>query len=374
MPMPPAAGPEPAAPPPPDTLQLLRENWGWAAVAVAVLVVLYFLGPILMPFVIGAALAYLGDPIVDQLERLHLSRTAGVCVVFAVIGALFSGVMLLLVPVIGRQFVTLTHSIPAWLAWIQDNALPAIGIHLQEGNRLDSQGITDLLRAHLGSASDVAGRILGRLGRSTPVVIAVVVNLLLIPIVAFYLLRDWDHLVARIDDLIPRHLHQKGRQLAHETDVVLNRLIRGQLLVMIALAIIYSVGLSIVGLNVALLIGIAAGIISFIPYLGFISGLVAASIAIIVQTHDPLTVLWVAVVFTVGQVMESGVLTPKLIGDRIGVHPVAVIFAILAGGQLFGFVGVLLALPAAAVLAVLARHARNSWMDSPLYNGHSRVP
>lgn len=358
----------------PSATRLLRENWGWAAIAVALLVLLVFLAPILMPFVIGAALAYLGDPIVDRLERLHLSRTMGVCIVFLVAAAVITGVIFLLVPLIADQVKTLIKSIPSWLAWVQDSALPALGLHLPAGVRLDTHGLGQLLEQNLGSASGVAGNVLGRIGHSTTTVLATVVDALLTPIVAFYLLRDWDHLVGHIGRLVPRQFQGRARDLAHETDHVLNGLIRGQLLVMVALAAIYSIGLTIVGLNVALLIGVSAGIISFIPYLGFVAGLVTAAIAIFVQTQDPLSVLWVAVVFAIGEFMESGVLTPKLIGDRIGVHPVAVIFAILAGGQLFGFVGVLLALPAAAVIAVLARHAREGWIASPLYNGQSRNP
>ncbi|HEU0195957.1 MAG TPA: AI-2E family transporter [Nevskiaceae bacterium] len=369
-PAPPSPAPEDLSRP--GTTQLLRENWGWAAAAIITLVVLYFLGPILMPFVIGAALAYLGDPLVDRLERLHLSRTMGVCVVFVVAAAIIAGVMLLLVPMIGSQVTIMINSIPSWLNWIQDKALPAMGLHLPPGVRLNIHGLTQLVEQNLGGAGSLAGAVLSRVGHSTTTVFAAVVDVLLTPIVAFYLLRDWDHLVARIDQLIPVHVHDRARLLAHETDNVLNSLIRGQLLVMIALAAVYSIGLTIVGLHVALLIGVAAGIVSFIPYLGFISGLLAAAIAIFVQTGEPLAVLWVVIVFGIGEFLESGVLTPKLIGDRIGVHPVAVIFAILAGGQLFGFIGVLVALPVAAILAVLARHARSSWLASPLFQGHSR--
>jgi predicted PurR-regulated permease PerM len=173
--------------------------------------------------------------------------------------------------------------------------------------------------------------------------------------------------VARIDQLIPSKLRPHAEAMASETDGVLSALIRGQLLVMAALAAFYGVGLSIVGLKVALLIGIFTGLVSFIPYLGFISGLLAAGIAMLVQTQELMPLLWVALVFGVGQILESGVLTPKLVGDRIGLHPVAVIFSILAGGQLFGFVGVLVALPVAAVIAVLLRHARRQWLRSTLY-------
>lgn len=367
----------PSAPAPsahPDATQLLRENWGWVAIAIGLLVVLVFLAPILMPFVIGAALAYLGDPIVDHLERWHLSRTMGVCVVFVVIAAVIAGIFFLLIPLIVDQIKTLINNIPTWLAWIQGTALPAIGLDIPASAHLNTHELTQLIERNLGSAGGIAGSVLGRIGHSTTAILATTVDVLLTPIVAFYLLRDWDHLVEHLDQMVPRQFKGRARSLAHETNQVLNGLIRGQLLVMVALGFIYSVGLTLVGLNVALLIGVAAGIVSFIPYLGFISGFIAAAIAIFVQTQDPLSILWVALVFAVGEIMESGVLQPKLIGDRIGVHPVAVIFAILAGGQLFGFIGVLLSLPAAAVIAVLARHAREGWMSSSLYKGQTRTP
>jgi predicted PurR-regulated permease PerM len=150
---------------------------------------------------------------------------------------------------------------------------------------------------------------------------------------------------------------------------VLSSLIRGQLAVMASLAVIYGGGLTLVGVNFGLLIGVISGLVSFIPYLGFISGLLTASIAMLVQTQSPVSLLWVGLVYGVGQVMESGVLTPMLVGDRIGLHPVAVIFAIMAGGQLFGFIGVLIALPTAAVIAVLMRHTRRRWLQSPVYRG-----
>ncbi len=174
-------------------------------------------------------------------------------------------------------------------------------------------------------------------------------------------------MVARVRNLIPRRLLPQGIAFASEADDVLSALIRGQLLVMLALAVIYSLGLWIVGLKVALLIGILSGLVSFVPYLGFVGGLLAASIAMLVQEQSITGVAWVTLVFTVGQMLEGGVLTPMLVGDRIGLHPVAVIFAIMAGGQLFGFVGVLVALPVAAVLAVLVRHALKRWARSPLY-------
>lgn len=352
-----------------EAVGLLRQNWGWFAAGAAMLVLLYLLGPILAPFLVSAGLAYIGDPLVDRLEKLGLGRTPGVCIVFVVFFGVLVTALVLMVPMLEEQVVTFAQNIPDWLKWLQDVGLPRIGVHLPSGVRLDAVGLRNAITHNLTQAGDIAETVFNRVKESTPALLGFIANLLLIPVVSFYLLRDWDLLVARIDQLIPPRLRPHAEGLARETDGVLSALIRGQLLVMAALAAIYSIGLTLAGLKVALLIGICSGLVSFIPYLGFISGLIAASIAMVVQTQEVAPLLWVAVVFGVGQVLESGVLTPMLVGDRIGLHPVAVIFSILAGGQLFGFVGVLVALPVAAVLAVLLRHARQHWLRSSLYVG-----
>jgi predicted PurR-regulated permease PerM len=350
-----------------EAYSLLRENWGWIAGAAGALTLLYYLGPILAPFLVSAGLAYLGDPLVDRLEKLRLPRTAGVAIVFVVFFGVLVTALVLMVPMLEQQIVTFAQNIPEWLKWVQDVGLPKLGVHLPAGVRLDATGLRNAITHNLGEAGDIASAVLSRVEQSTPALLGFFADLLLIPIVSFYLLRDWDLLVARIDQLIPPRLRPRAEQLARETDGVLSALIRGQLLVMAALAVYYSVGLGIAGLKVALLVGIFTGLVSFIPYLGYFSGLVAACIAMAVQTQEVTPVLWVAVVYAVGQVLESGLLTPLLVGDRIGLHPVAVIFAILAGGQLLGFAGVLVALPVAAVVAVLLRHAREHWLQSPLY-------
>jgi predicted PurR-regulated permease PerM len=369
------------APPPSDedsvgqeAYGLLRQNWGWLAAAAAILVLLYYLGPILAPFLVSAGLAYLGDPLVDRLELLRLPRTAGVALVFVVFFGLLITALVLMVPMLEEQVISLAQNVPDWLKWVQDTGLPKIGIHLPPGIRLDATGLRNAISGNLGQAGDIAKSVLGHVGASTPALLGFVANLLLIPIVSFYLLRDWDLLVARIDQFIPPRLRPYAESLARETDGVLSALIRGQLLVMAALAAYYSAALTVAGLKVALLVGIFTGLVSFIPYLGYAGGLLAAGIAMVVQTQEAGSLLWIAGVYGFGQVLESGVLTPMLVGDRIGLHPVAVIFAILAGGQLFGFVGVLVALPVAAVIAVLARHARTRWMRSPLYLGRRAAP
>ncbi len=193
-------------------------------------------------------------------------------------------------------------------------------------------------------------------------------NLFLIPVITFYLLRDWDRLVAYIHDLLPRDVEPTVSMLTKQSDEVLGAFLRGQMLVMLALGTIYSIGLKFVGLEFSLLIGMLAGLLSFIPYMGLIVGVIAASIAVMLQTQDPTNLLWVGAVFVIAQMIEGTVLTPLLVGDRIGLHPVAVIFAVLAGGQLFGFFGILLALPVFAIIAVVMRYLHKSYKDSHLYS------
>ncbi|HWU68710.1 MAG TPA: AI-2E family transporter [Stenotrophobium sp.] len=347
----------------------LKQHWPWIAGGVAVLVLLWLLSPILTPFVVGAGLAYLGDPIVDRLQKLRMSRTLGVVVVFVVLSGFGLLLALLIVPLLQNQFITLLRSLPDWLRWLQDTALPRLGLPLPDGMQLNADDLRNVVSAHWNKAGGIAMALWDQVTHSGPALFTAAANLLLVPIVSFYLLRDWDDLVAWVRDLIPpRHLPQVSA-LAAESDEVLGAFIRGQLLVMAALAAIYSIGLWLAGVNLALVIGIGAGLVSFVPYLGFIVGISAASIAVLVQTGELLPLLWVAIAFGVGQVAESAFLTPNLVGDRIGLHPVAVIFAVMAGGQLFGFIGVLLALPAAAVIAVLLRHTREHWLRSALYRG-----
>jgi predicted PurR-regulated permease PerM len=354
-------------------VRLLRDNWGWFVAGIGLLAMLYVLGPIMSPFVVGAILAYLGDPIVDRLER-WMSRTVAVSIVFVVITAVVVTALIVLVPMLQEQVLVLVHNVPIWLQWVQDTGLPKLGIHLPAGIRLNADGLQKLVTDHWSSAGDFAQNLFGRISQSTPALLGFLADLLLIPIVAFYLLRDWHKMITKIHDLLPVRLQPQAEQFAGETNNVLSGLIRGQLLVMGALAIYYTTGLYIVGLNVALLVGIFAGLVSFVPYLGFISGVIIASVAMGIQKQELLPVVWVLAVFGIGQTLESGFLTPKLIGDRIGLHPVAVIFAILAGGQLFGFIGVLVALPVAAVLAVMARHMLKRWVRSALYLGYTPNP
>lgn len=343
----------------------------WLLAAAAWLWLLHLLGPILMPFVLGAAMAYVGDPIVDRLEGRYVSRTLGVALVFLLFGLLGLGLTLVLVPLLFDQVAEALKRIPVLLDWVQNQALPALGLELPDGAKLDSQGVRDLLLKNWQTLSGSAQELLAPLSRSGAEVLAVGLNLVMVPVVTFYLLRDWDVLVALIGRYLPRRQEPMIRRFFLDADQVLGSFIRGQLLVMAALGTIYTLGLWALGLNLALLVGLSAGLLSFVPYLGTFLGVVMALIAMLLQDPGLLPLLGVGAVFAVGQVLEGAVLTPWLVGDRIGLHPVAVIFAVMAGGQLFGFLGVLLALPAAAVLAVGVRRASAMWLASAAYRGEA---
>ncbi|MGZ8160609.1 MAG: AI-2E family transporter, partial [Methylobacter sp.] len=227
--------------------------------------------------------------------------------------------------------------------------------------------IVNLIKGHWEQAGGIAATLMSSVSHSGGVIAEWLMNLLLIPVVTFYLLRDWDGLVVKVHDLLPRRVAPTAAKLAGEVDAVLSAFVRGQLYVMLALGCIYSIGLWITGLDLALLIGMLAGLVSFVPYLGSIVGIVAACVAALVQFHELIQLVPVAIVFIIGQSLEGMVLTPMLVGDKIGLHPVAVMFAVLAGGQLFDFLGILLALPVASVIMVLLRHVHDLYRYSDFY-------
>ena len=329
---------------------------------------LYLLSPILMPFIIGALLAYLGDPLVDRLEKTRLSRTLSVCVVFTIMTLLGLLLLLIILPQLERQITGLVTRLPQFISWTQENILPRLSTLLGlEPGALDLGVIKEAFTNNMKDISGIMGRMLVKLTQSGQLVLVWFAYLTLIPVVTFYLLRDWDVLVGKVHDLIPRPYEKLASKLARQCDEVLAEFMRGQFLVMLAQAILYTIGLWIVGLEFFLLIGMLAGLVSFVPYLGFIVGIGVASVAGFMQFHDIIHLIYILIVFGVGQAIEGMLLSPLLVGDRIGLHPVAVIFAVMAGGQLFGFVGVLVALPVAAVIVVLLRHIHESYLESSLY-------
>ena len=345
----------------------------WLVIASAVFWLVWMLGPILTPFVLAALLGWLGDPLVDRLQRAGRSRPVAVTIVFALMSLALVVALLILVPMIEKQIVTLITALPEYRDWFMQQAVPWIerhtGFALMEW--LDPNRVVDWVRSHWQQAGGVAAAFFGYLSRSGVAMVAWIANVLLLPILTFYFLRDWDKLVAHVATMIPRDHVGTISRLASDSSDVLSAFLRGQFLVMLALGFIYAIGLTLVGVKLGLLIGVIAGLISFVPYLGAATGIVLALIAAIVQSQgfDLTLLILVGVVFTVGQLLESYVLTPRIVGDRIGLHPVVVVFAVMAGGQLFGFLGMLLALPTAAVANVLLRFATERYTQSELYAG-----
>lgn len=316
----------------------------------------YLLAPILTPFLVSALLAYLGDPLVDRLEARRVPRSAAVTLVFVVLFALVLALLLLLVPLIEGQISRLLERLPGYLEWARGTLLVRVQGLLPEGQWPDLPSLQKAISAHWGKAGGLLSWLWESVRSSGGALVLWLGNLLLIPVLTFYLLRDWDHLVAGVRALLPRSSALLWCRLAAESDAVLGAFLRGQLTVMAVLALIYSVGLGLAGLDLALLLGVFAGLLSFVPYLGPIVGIASAGVAAYLQFQGLDGLPWVIVVFVVGQLVEGMWLTPRLVGERIGLHPVAVIFAVMAGGQLYGFVGVLLALPVAAVAMVMIRH------------------
>jgi predicted PurR-regulated permease PerM len=357
---------------------LKRLQWGLVALTAGWL--LWLLSPVLAPFVFAAMLGWLGDPLVDRMQARGVPRNGAVVIVFAGMTAVALLALLLLVPLLQRQVATLFASLPHYREWLVGTALPWLEAKtgLELVGWLDPSRLFALVRSHWEQAGGAAATLLGYLSRSGFALLGWVANVVLLPVLTFFFLRDWDVFVERIAALVPRDRAVVATRLARESSEVLGGFLRGQLLVMLALGVLYSVGLLAVGLDLGLLVGVVAGLLTFVPYLGPTTVVVLGGTAALAQFGDWQHLVGVGVVFAVGQVIESYWLTPKLVGNRIGLHPVAVIFAVLAGGTLFGFLGMLLALPVAAVANVLLRYAHERYLHSRLYAGqpeaHAAAP
>jgi predicted PurR-regulated permease PerM len=344
------------------------QNYLWVVGAVLVVAaLLHWLGPILTPFLIGGMLAYVGSPAVSWMAKRRVPRTVGALLVMLVALVLVLGLILVLAPLVHNEFSLLVKRLPELTAGLYAQFAPWLeekfGLQLQ----FDLESIKQLVAENLDSAQAVSLKVLTGLKTGGLLLVGILINLVLIPVVMFYLLRDWSRMVRRLDELVPRRWLAKVRTMSHEIDKVLGEFLRGQLSVMAVLAIYYAVALTIAGLQFALPIGILTGLLVFIPYVGFGLGLILGLLAALLQWHGWPGFAAVLAVYGIGQLLEGYVLVPWLVGNRIGLHPLAVIFALLAFGQLFGFAGVLLALPVSAALLVGLRHLRAEYHESPLY-------
>lgn len=344
----------------------------WLVIAGLVLLALLRLGAVLTPFVVAGVLAYALTPVVDWLDRVgrgFVPRWLSALGVELLLIVVLLGLMLLVVPILSKDIPLMRDQVPLLLdrltGWLGP-LLAQFGVKFSFDTASIKAALLDYLN---GNTESMLSSLLSSLKVGGSVAVAVIGNVVLIPVALFYLLMDWDRFVAQAVALVPPHLRQAFDSFRIESNTVLGQYLRGQLLVMLVLAIYYSVGLTLFGLELALPVGIFTGLAVFVPYVGFGLGLTLATLAGLLQFASLKAVLMVAVVYGIGQVIEGFFLTPRLVGERIGLHPLVVIFALLAFGQLFGFVGVLVALPASALLLVAARRLRASYLASRLYLG-----
>lgn len=350
---------------------LVAEN-RWLIFIIGFFALFYLVMPVLSPFLIAAILAYICDPLVDRLcllgyKKITIGRSlATVLVMLALFGAILL-LFLILVPLLQKESLLIAERLPTLISNLRLKIEPWLQAKFGISFAIDSMQVQEIISKNWKTAGDIAGDTLKIAGSHGLALIGLVANILLLPVVLFYLLRDWDDFMIGIGRLIPRHWATKTTAMATEIDQVLAEFMRGQLTVMLIMSIFYAAGLWFVGLDMALPIGIITGLLGFVPYLGPALGLSLAILMAALQFTSLSQVLPVLAVFGIGQLIESNIITPKLVGERIGLHPVVVIFALLAGGQLFGFSGVLLALPVTAAIAVGLRHTRESYLDSDAY-------
>jgi predicted PurR-regulated permease PerM len=349
-----------------------KQALAWAAIAAVGVLALWLLGPVLTPFVVACVLAYALTPLVNRLDALwggRMPRLMAVVLVEVLFILALLSLIFLIVPILAKEIPLMREQLPlladlfnAWLApWAAQ-----YGFHVA----LDVDSIKAFVVKYLNANfEDAFSSLLSSLKLGGSMALAVIGNAVLTPVALFYLLMDWDRFVGRLLALIPPRLRSAYDSFTNEADTVLGQYLRGQLLVMLSMAVFYSVGMSLFGLDLALPIGIFTGLAMFVPYLGFGIGLLLALLAGLLQFASIKAMVMVVVVFGTGQVLEGFVLTPRLVGERIGLHPLAVIFALLAFGQLFGLVGVLVALPASAVLLVAIRRVQTGYLASKLYTG-----
>ena len=346
----------------------------WAGVALALVGLFYALAPILAPFAIAAVFAYICDPAVNWLTARRIPRAAAVWMVIAGVGTALLLLLLILAPMVYREAVALIRRLPDLIELANARLAPLLLTHFGMDLQLDAAFVRGWIAEHWDTAQDLIPVVLGQLRASGSALLGLAASLFLIPVVMFYLLQDWPKLLANLQTVIPRPMLPRTMRIIGDIDRVLSEFLRGQLSVMLLLAVFYSAGLWLAGLRFALPVGIITGLLVFIPYVGFGGGLILAILTALLQAEGWSPLIGVAIVFGLGQLIESFLLTPYLVGERIGLHPLAVIFALMAFGQLFGFVGVLVALPASAAILVGLREVRTAWLASRLYLGDATTP
>lgn len=341
----------------------------WIAFALCVLWLLRQLSPILTPFLLGGILAYICNPLVQRLQNWRIPHIPAVLIVIVLLGLVIAGLLLLLIPLIQDEINLIINRGPDVMSFFNDKLTPWLRANLGLRLKLDPATLRKLLNDNFGTLQSATDSLFSSVRVGGLMVLSIVTTVLLAPVVLFYLLLDWQSLLARIEILIPRNWHARIMRLMHEVDAVLSEFLRGQILVMLLLALYYSSTLWFAGIPSAVSVGILTGLLIFIPYIGYFIGFALALILAGLQFEGFTPIMWVLIIYGIGQVLEGVLLTPWLVGHRIGLHPLAVLFALFAFGQLFGFVGVLLALPASAILLVALRELSRHYMASQFYSG-----
>ena len=348
-----------------DRLQTLI----WSLLGLAILWLLYLLSPILSPFLLAGILAYICAPPVEWLVRHRTPRLAGVLLVMLLLTAILALLALILLPLVTEEAQQLAARLPDGINLINEQLMPWLKERFDIQFKLDPASFSKLLADNRDSTQLIAQKLFASLKIGGIALFGIVANLLLAPVVMFYLLHDWHRILARFSNAIPRPWHAKTLQLVRQINAVLAEFLRGQVSVMLLLAAYYSAGLWLAGISFALPVGILTGLLVFIPYLGYATGFILALLVAVLQFSGMGPIFGVLAVYGIGQALESFILTPWLVGKRIGLHPLAVIFALLAFGQLFGFFGVLLALPVSAALLVGMREVSALYLASRFYRG-----
>ena len=349
-----------------DRLQTLI----WIVLGLSILWLLFLLSPILSPFLLAGILAYICAPLVGRLEKWGLPRLIAVPLVMLLVAAALVLLVLILLPLLHEEAQQLVARLPEVLALVNERAMPWLKDHFDIQLRLDTASLSKLLANDNTQA--VAQKLFQSLRIGGIALFGIITNLFLAPVVMFYLLRDWPLMLVRLSAAIPRPWHAKTIAIVNEIDAVLAEFLRGQVMVMLLLAGYYSAGLFLTGVSFALPVGILTGLLVFVPYLGFATGFILALLVAVLQFSGMAPIISVLAVYSIGQMLEGFILTPWLVGKRIGLHPLAVIFALLAFGQLFGFFGVLLALPFSAALLVGLREVRVLYLASRFYRGEGK--
>ncbi|SNZ08033.1 AI-2E family transporter [Cohaesibacter gelatinilyticus] len=354
-------------------MTLQKQFTFWFIALLALCLCLFLLRGILLPFVAGMALAYLLDPIADAFERLGMSRMLSTVTILILFLLIFMLAIVIIVPVLAHQMSGFAENLPGYIAKLQDFvSRQGASILPRFLNELDAAAVQANIKDLVSQGASWIGALIQSIWNGGQALLDIVALMVITPVVAFYLLYDWDRMIAKIDGWLPRDSQMTVRRLAAEIDNSVSGFVRGQIMVGLILGIFYAVSLSLLGLNFGLLIGLGAGVISFIPYVGATLGLVVSGGVAVVQFWPDMLPIGIALgIFAVGQFVEGNILQPRLVGERVGLHPVWLMFALLAFGSLYGFVGMLIAVPAAAAIGVIVRYVLEQYLQSPIYQGRS---